>query len=149
MSTLNNRVRAVLKLIDLASKSGIPKNATERRLDRSEDRQLLRQVASESIVLLMNDDQILPFGELQSLVRMRRLLHIVVEAASRSNPYYTVTPFEGVETQAVAGVDFAQGVYGHQSLPLLGRILCTVDGKAGFTMKVYNEPAELPPTATD
>jgi beta-glucosidase-like glycosyl hydrolase len=62
MSTLNNRVPAVLKLIDLASKSGIPENATERRLDRSEYRQLLRQVASESIVLLTNDDQILPFS---------------------------------------------------------------------------------------
>ena len=58
------------------------------------------------------------------------------------NAYYTVTPFDGIERQATAGVDFAQGAYSHQSLPTIGKLLRTPNGKTGFTMKVYNEPLE-------
>jgi beta-glucosidase len=57
-------------------------------------------------------------------------------------PYYTVSPFEGVSAKSTADVEFAQGVYAHQNLPLLGEWLRTADGKAGFSFKVYNEAAE-------
>lgn len=145
MSDLDDRVRAVLNLINRVSGSGVPENATEYRLDREQDRELLRRVASESIVLLKNEDNILPFKESKRIAVIGPNSKIATYCGGGSaslNAYYTVTPFEGIEKQGSAGVDFAQGVYGHQSLPTIGKLLRAVDGRTGFTMKVYNEPPE-------
>jgi beta-glucosidase len=145
ISHLDDRVRAVLNLVDHASKSGVAENAPEHRLDRDQDRQLLRRVASESIVLLKNEQDILPFSKSKGIAVIGPNSKIATYCGGGSaslNAYYTVTPFEGVEKQAASGVDFAQGAYGHQLLPTIGKLLRTVDGKTGFTMKVYNEPPE-------
>lgn len=139
---LDNRVRAVLKLISRASKSEVPTNATEMRLDRPEDRKLLRQVAAESIVLLKNEKNILPFKKDKRTLVIGPNSKIVTFCGGGSaslNPYYTVSPYDAVCNQCTAGVDFSQGVYGHQSLPTIGNLLRNADGKKGFDMKVYND----------
>ncbi|KAL3426771.1 beta-glucosidase [Phlyctema vagabunda] len=146
MSHLDDRVRAVLKLINLTSKSRIPENAPEHRLDREEDRQLLRKVAADSIVLLKNEGSILPFRKDKKIAVIGPNSKITTYCGGGSaslNPYYTITPFDGVASQAEADVEFAQGAYSHQSLPLLGKLLKTVDGQAGFMLKVYNESPEI------
>lgn len=43
-----------------------------------------------------------------------------------------------------APVDFAQGAYGHQFLPLLGHHLRTRDNQSGFVVRTYNEPPSVP-----
>ncbi|KAH9209406.1 beta-glucosidase precursor [Leptodontidium sp. 2 PMI_412] len=142
---LNARVRNVLNLVDRGMKSGVIENATEHKLDRSEDRQLLRKVAAESIVLLKNEDHILPFKKSKKIAVIGPNSKITTYCGGGSaslNPYYTVSPFEGIVAKATSGVDFAQGCYGHQSLPQLGKALKTIDGRQGFTMKVFNEPPE-------
>lgn len=145
ISELDDRVRAVLNLVNRASRSDVPENASEHRLDRTQDRQLLRRVASESIVLLKNEENVLPFRKAKRIAVIGPNSKIATYCGGGSaslNAYYTVTPLEGIEKQASAGVDFAQGVYGHQSLPTIGKLLRSVDGRNGFTMKVYNEPPE-------
>ncbi|RDW64974.1 beta-glucosidase-5 [Coleophoma cylindrospora] len=145
MSTLDARVRAVLKLVNTAIKSGVPEAATEHRLDREQDRQLLRGVAAQSIVLLKNEEEVLPFNKEKRIAVIgpnAKIATICGGGSASLNPYYTVTPFDGVSAKAQAGVEFAQGVYGHQSLPLLGKLLKTEDGQDGFLLKVYNEPPE-------
>ncbi|KAL5315013.1 hypothetical protein ACEPPN_017664 [Leptodophora sp. 'Broadleaf-Isolate-01'] len=142
---LNARVRNVLNLVDRGMKSRVIENATEHKLDRSEDRQLLRKVAAESIVLLKNEDHILPFKKPKKIAVIGPNSKITTYCGGGSaslNPYYTVSPFEGMVAKATSGVDFAQGCYGHQSLPQLGKALKTIDGRQGFTMKVFNEPPE-------
>jgi beta-glucosidase len=145
-SKLNERVRAVLTLINLTTKSGIPENATESKLDREEDRHLIRRVGGESIVLLKNRDNVLPLSKSKRIAVIgpnSKIAAISGGGSASLNPYYTVTPYEGIEAKANSGIDFAQGVYGHLSLPQLGKRLHTVDGSPGFKLKVYNEPAEF------
>ncbi|KAI9728887.1 MAG: hypothetical protein M1834_007145 [Cirrosporium novae-zelandiae] len=142
---LDERVRAVLKLIKRCGASGVPENATEARLNREEDRLLLRQVAAQSVVLLKNDSGILPFQKSKRTVVIGPNAKITTFCGGGSaslNPYYTVSPFDAVQAKCLADVEFSQGVYAHQSLPQLGSVLRTIDGKKGFTLRVYNEPPE-------
>ncbi|KAJ5737710.1 uncharacterized protein N7483_002835 [Penicillium malachiteum] len=147
-NTLNDRVRAVLKLVQKASKSGIPQRAPETQLNRAQDRGLLRKIASEAIVLLKNEENILPLDKNRKVAVIGPNAKIAAYCGGGSaalNPYYTVTPFEGISNSAAAGVEFSQGVYAHQMLPLLGKRMCTEDGKTGFKLSIFNEP---PSTST-
>lgn len=59
--TVDERVRQVLRLVDRATKTGIPENAPEEPRDTPETAALLRRIAGESIVLLKNENEALPF----------------------------------------------------------------------------------------
>lgn len=141
-SQLDDRVRAVLKLVNHACRSDVPENAPEGELNREEDRRLLRDIASQSIVLLKNNNHILPFKSSKRIAIIGPNSKYAAYCGGGSaalNPYYTITPFDGVKAQCTAQVDFAQGVYGTQFFPQLGPLLKTKDGKLGFDWRVYNE----------
>jgi beta-glucosidase len=144
-SELNDRVRAVLRLVNSGLRTGIPENAPELELDRPEDRALARQVAAQSQVLLKNEGNILPFDKDKRIAVIgpnSKIATISGGGSASLTPYYTVTPFEGVSAKASAGIDWAQGVYSHQMLPTIGSHLQTHDGREGFTIKLYNDPPE-------
>ncbi|CAK7230181.1 hypothetical protein SBRCBS47491_007498 [Sporothrix bragantina] len=146
---VNDRVRNVLELVKRAQATGIPENAPENELNRPEDRQLLRRLAADAIVLLKNDDQVLPFAPSKSVAVIGPTSRIATYCGGGSaslNPYEAVTPWEGIEAQAKGALSFAQGVYGHQMLPLLGKRMRTDDGQVGFSLRVYNDPPTGPPT---
>jgi beta-glucosidase len=146
-SQLDDRVRAVLKLVNNACRSGVPENAPEGELNREEDRRLLRDVASQSIVMLKNENQVLPFNNTKRIAIIGPNSKYAAYCGGGSaalNPYYTITPFDGVSAQCTAKVEFSQGVYGTQFLPQLGPFLKTKDGKPGFHWRVYNEAPTLP-----
>ena len=142
LAAFNDRVRAVLELVKKASNSGVPERAPETQLNRPEDQSLLRKIASEAIVLLKNDENILPLDKTKKIAIIGPNAKIATYCGGGSaalNPYYTVTPFDGISASAQGEVKFAQGVYGHQMLPLLGKKLCTHDGLAGFALDIYND----------
>jgi len=144
-SELDDRVRAVLRLVNSGIRSGIPENAPELHLDRPEDRALAREVAAQSQVLLKNEGNILPLKTDKRIAVIgpnSKIATISGGGSASLTPYYTVTPFEGITAKASAGVDWAQGVYSHQSLPTIGEHMQTVDGRKGFTVKLYNDPPE-------
>jgi beta-glucosidase len=146
LAALNDRVRAVLKLVQKASKSGVPERAPETQLNRSEDRALLRRIASEAIVLLKNDDDILPLNKNKKVAVIGPNAKIATYCGGGSaalNPYYVVTPFDGISASALGGVEFAQGIYGHQMLPLLGKRLRTQNDLAGFKLNIFNDPPTM------
>ncbi|CAG8426840.1 unnamed protein product [Penicillium salamii] len=143
LAAFNDRVRAVLKLVQKASKSGVPERAPETQLNRPEDQALLRKIASEAIVLLKNDDDVLPLNKNKKIAIIGPNAKISTYCGGGSaalNPYYAVTPFDGISASAQGDVQFAQGVYGHQMLPLLGNKLCTENGLAGFSLDIFNDP---------
>lgn len=145
--TLDERVRAVLRMVNTASKSGVPEHAPEAKLNRVEDQQLVRKVAADSIVLLKNKDTVLPFDKSKRIAVIgpnSKIATISGGGSASLNPYYAVTPLDGIKAQALSQVEFAQGAYGHQALPQLGSLLKTLDGQKGFTMKVYNESPGSP-----
>lgn len=140
---LNSRVRNLLNLVKKAEKAGIKENAPESELDRAEDRELLRKVSAESIVLLKNEDKILPLDDRKRVAIIGPNSKIAAYCGGGSaslNAYRTVTPYEGITAQASAGTAFAQGAFAHQMLPQMGPQLRTESGKIGFTMKFFNDP---------
>lgn len=143
---LDQRVRAVLDLVKQAAKSGIPENAPEKELNRPEDRKLLRRAAAESIVLLKNEQKVLPFArdKTVAVIGPNAKVKVISGGGSASLlPYYAVTPFEGVSSQC-KDVRFSQGAYNHKELPLIGDKLRTLDGKVGFCFRTYDKPVGDP-----
>ncbi|POR35636.1 Beta-glucosidase [Tolypocladium paradoxum] len=143
-SELNERVRNVLKLVKHATENtSIPPNAPETELDTPEHAALLREAAAKSLVLLKNERSILPFDPNKKIAVIGPNANVATYCGGGSaglRGYTAVTPLEGI-TALASDVVFAQGAYGHQSLPLLGKSLRTLDGKRrGFVLRVYNEP---------
>lgn len=141
-SELDERVRAVLKLVKKSAQARIPENAPETQLNRPVDRRLLRKVAADSIVLLKNQDDVLPFSQDRKIAVIGPNAKIATYCGGGSaslNAYSTSTPLDGIKSLAKGGVDFAQGAYAFQMLPELGKEL-TVDGKPGFKLRFFNDP---------
>ncbi|KAL4874730.1 glycoside hydrolase superfamily [Aspergillus karnatakaensis] len=141
---LDDRVRNVLNLVNYVEPLGIPENAEEKVLNRPEDQALLRRAAAEGVVLLKNDDNILPFKKEKSIAVIGPNAKIAAYCGGGSaslDAYYTVTPFDAVAAQSEGEVQFSQGAYSHKDLPLIGHLLKTDDGKTGFKFRVYDEPA--------
>ncbi|KAL6719624.1 hypothetical protein ACLMJK_001545 [Lecanora helva] len=139
---LDHRVRAVLNMVKLAVKSGVPEDAKEKEVNRPDDQKLLRRVAADSIVLLRNDKGSLPFDKKKTVAVIGPNAKAEVFSGGGSAsllPYYVVTPFQGISNQC-QDVRFAQGAYNHKELPLLGRYLRTRDGQVGFTVCTYDKP---------
>jgi len=131
----------VLKAAKEAANSEIPENAKEEILNRPEDKDLLRRLASESVVLLKNENSILPFDKRRPVVVIGPNAKTAAYAGGGSSslpPYYTVTPFEGILNKC-GDVRFSQGAYAHKALPLLGDQLRTSDGKPGFEFRAYDK----------
>ena len=143
MHVLNERVRAVLRTVKLAAKSGVPENAPEGKLDRPKDRALLRRLATDSIVLLKNERKNLPLDKTKPIAVIGPNTKSAAYCGGGSaslTPYYTVTPFDGVSAQCQSDVRYELGAYGHKELPLIGRLLQTFDGKPGFRFRSYDKP---------
>lgn len=143
---LDERVRAVLKTVKEAAKSGIAEDAEEDGLNRPDDQRFLRRVAAESIVLLKNENSILPFDRSKAVAIIGPNAKVTTYSGGGSAsllPYYTVTPFDGVSNQCES-VRFSQGAYSHKELPLLGNSLRTLDGKRGFDFRAYDKPVTAP-----
>ncbi|KAJ5747660.1 uncharacterized protein N7511_009356 [Penicillium nucicola] len=142
--TVNDRVRSVLEMVKLTASSKIPENAVEVQRNLPEDQALLRRAASESIVLLKNDDHVLPLDPAKKTLVIGPNADIAAYCGGGSAAlpgYYTVTPLEGISSSCTGGVTFSQGVYSHKELPLLGSQLKVEDGRVGYTFSVFTEPS--------
>ncbi|KAJ5094622.1 hypothetical protein N7456_010483 [Penicillium angulare] len=139
---LDERVRNILNLVNWVEPLGIPEGASEKALNRPEDKALMRRAAAESVVLLKNEGASLPLkkdGSLLVIGPNAKMASYCGGGSASLAPYYTVTPFDAVSSKSKGEVTFSQGVYSHKELPLLGPLMQTADGKPGFTFKVYNE----------
>ncbi|KAG9195801.1 beta-glucosidase [Alternaria panax] len=141
-SELDERVRAVLKLVKKSAQARIPQNAPETQLNRPADQRLLRKVAADSIVLLKNQDNVLPLSPNRKIAVIGPNAKIATYCGGGSaslNAYSTSTPLNGVKSLAKGDMDFSQGAYAFQMLPELGEEL-TVDGNPGFKLRFFNDP---------
>ena len=62
-TTLDERARNVLILVKECAKSGIPEDAPEVKLDNPETSALLRKLAGDSVVLMKNENNVLPLSK--------------------------------------------------------------------------------------
>lgn len=59
--TIDDRARAVLKLVKKCAASGIKENQKETTNDTPETSAFMRRIANEAIILMKNEGNILPF----------------------------------------------------------------------------------------
>ncbi|TFL02721.1 glycoside hydrolase family 3 protein [Pterulicium gracile] len=122
---LDKCVRRILNLVNIAIDSNIPFNAPEAGIDTQELRSLLRRTAADSIVLLKNDDAILPITTPKRIAVIgpnARLAYTSGGGAASLLESWTVSPLQGI-TQAAkkigAEVKYTLGTRGVKVLPLL------------------------------
>ncbi|KAK5939464.1 beta-glucosidase [Knufia obscura] len=139
---VDNCVREVLKLVKKVLPLGIPENAPEHTVDSPETAALLRQISSNSIVLMKNDKNVLPFKKEKATAVIGPNADFAAFSGGGSAsllPYYAITPLQGVK-DAAKDVKYTLGAPGWKKLPLLTRMSKTKDNKHGLTMNVYLDP---------
>ncbi|KAL9635307.1 MAG: hypothetical protein Q9164_003544 [Protoblastenia rupestris] len=111
-----------------------------------EDRDLIRRLAVEPIVLFENDNNILLLDKAKTVAVLGPNAQFAAYPGGSSaclRLRYTVTPFEGTREQCDK-VRFCQRAYGHKDPPLLGAHLRTPDGRQGFYLRGYDKPPNSP-----
>ncbi|CAN6626001.1 hypothetical protein TRVA0_010S02520 [Trichomonascus vanleenenianus] len=140
---VDDNARWVLNAIKRAyNESGVPEDRKEAEHDTKETRQALREIADNTIVLLKNENNILPLPKNKKTAIIGPNAKIAAYSGGGSahlNAYYTVTPYEGVKAK-VEDVQYALGLDTSKNLPLLGEHLTTKDDNKGFHMRTYDGP---------
>jgi beta-glucosidase len=70
-STIDARARSMLELIRRCAPSSIKENSVERELNTPQTSALLRKIASDCIVLMKNDNGLLPLSKTKSVSQIR------------------------------------------------------------------------------
>ncbi|KAM5356763.1 hypothetical protein ACJ41O_003409 [Fusarium nematophilum] len=122
--------------------TSIPEHAQEEPRDVPETSSLLRRVAGESIVLLKNENNALPFNRKKTVAVIGANAKTAVYCGGGSatlRPYYAVSPFSGIKNKT-DDVLYTIGCHTHKMLPLLGARLRTEDGRAGVAFRAFTSP---------
>ncbi|KAL2208837.1 glycoside hydrolase family 3 protein [Sarocladium strictum] len=141
-STIDARARRVLAFAKRCSEIKVSEEEVGR--DFPEDRALNREICANSIVLLKNDEQILP---LPKTVKKVALIgsHVRVPAISGGGsaallPYYAVSLYDAVkELLPEASIIHETGCYAHSMMPAVSTQL-----QGGALVHFYNEPPTDP-----
>ncbi|KAF6758389.1 beta-glucosidase [Ephemerocybe angulata] len=140
--TIKERAKKVLELVQRCAK-GAPEvldgDGEERTLESDEDKELMRKVAAESIVLLKNTDSLLPLNpaSLKKIAIVGGNAKAVVLSGGGSaalKASYFTSPYQGI-VDALGGnveVTYAEGARTYMNLPTLEYDLVTADGRQGW-----------------
>ncbi|KAK6457077.1 beta-glucosidase [Scheffersomyces xylosifermentans] len=149
MNHVDDRVRNVLKLVKYALQSGVPENAPEDTDNNTpETRKLLRKLAQDSVVLLKNEDNVLPLKKDEKIVVLGPNAKYAAYCGGGSaslRAYYTTTPYDSIAAKTTKKPEYTVGAYGHRLLPGLAPNLTNpITGKPGYNLKFYREPRGTP-----
>ena len=146
-AVVNDKVRRLLRLIDRVGAFDQPGFKPETSNDNPVDRTLARQTAVEAIVLLKNENNILPLNVEQVktvavIGENAKWAQIMGGGSSAVNPHYAVSPLEGIQNRVAnqAAVSYEVGTPIHRQPPLLDINWCTaVDGQTpGLTLEYFD-----------
>ncbi|KAF8589753.1 glycoside hydrolase family 3 protein [Ramaria rubella] len=152
-STLNERVETVLRFVQkLAQVSPeiVFGDGIERTRDTPEMRSFARKLASEGMVLLRNEANVLPIkpGTKLAVIGPNAKARVIAGGGSANlKASYVVSPLQGIESNKPDGVtvEYAVGCYAHKFLPTLEESLTTPSGKSGWLCAFYNHDAKGEP----
>jgi beta-glucosidase len=145
-SEIDDSVRRLLRTLQRAGVFDQPELQPEQAIDLPEHRQLVRAAAAEAIVLLKNDNNILPLAT----DRIRSIAVIGANAqqpaiigggSAAVTPHYAIKPIEAIAQRAGKSikVEFELGSPLHKMMPLLDKSKLTADdGRSGFTVESFN-----------
>lgn len=110
--------------------------------DREADAKIARRLASEGIVLLKNENSVLPItGKRVAVIGPNAKTKIITGGGSAQlRPAWSSTPWQALVDSKPPGVelDYELGCYAAKFLPILGEEFTTMDGKSGFDLSHYN-----------
>lgn len=139
---IDNCVREILRLIKRVLPLGIPEHAPEHNVDTKETAALLREISANSLVLMKNENNVLPFKKEKTIAVIGPNANSAAYCGGGSaalRPYYAISPLDGIKKQS-SNAKYALGSPGWKNLPVASRLTKTSDGKPGLTMHVYLDP---------
>ena len=147
-ATIETSVRRLLLLLDKAGLFEHPQAVAEQAIDLPERRALVREAAAEGIVLLKNEQQVLPLQheQLTSIAVIdpnAQVAQITGGGSAQVNAHYAVTPFEGIVARVGdhVSVGYEQGCTNYRLLPLLDTSLVlagTQGSEHGLAVEYFN-----------
>lgn len=153
-ATIDVSVRRLLRLLVKAGVFEHPQVAPEQGIDLPEHRALIREAAAEGIVLLRNEQHVLPLRreQLTSIAVIgpnARVAQIMGGGSAQVNAHPAITPFDGIMSKVGdrVHVGYEEGCTNFKFLPLLdvGLLLAGSQGsEQGFAVEYFNssEPAD-------
>jgi beta-glucosidase len=144
---IDERARSVLNLVKKVSGLGIQEFGPEKELNTPETAALLRKIGNEGIVLLKNENDILPLKKDKKTLVIGPNAKVATYhgGGSAALPaYYAVTPYDGIAEKLGSAPVYTVGAYTHRFLPLLGPQCNDPSGKQGMRWTVYNQPPGTP-----
>ncbi|RWA04858.1 hypothetical protein EKO27_g10246 [Xylaria grammica] len=142
LKDVDDCVRRVLKLVKKALPLGLPKNAEEQTIDTPNIAVHLRSLSADSIVLLKNTNNVLPFRKNKTTAGIgsnARYAAYYCGGSASLRPYHAISPLGGIKSQT-SHVEYALGPPAWKRLPLLSEISRTTDGQRGMRMRFFVEP---------
>jgi beta-glucosidase len=124
----------------------------ERSIDNEETRKLILQAGIEGLTLLKNQDNVLPIKGARKIALIGPNVKRAIVSGGGSaglNPYYKVSPWDGLKNRFDGEVVFAQGCDSSKWLPLAAPYCTTPDGEKGVQLEYYHgdkfegEPATI------
>lgn len=144
-ATINDKVTRILRVAEFTGRLQNPEEKPEESNDLKEDRELIKLVAADSMVLLKNDG-VLPFNksEIKTLAVIGSNAEkgqFIGGGSATVKPHYVVHPLEGLEQNLKENlsVKYAKGCHIHKFLPAIEQELinCPKTGKSGFLVDFY------------
>lgn len=130
----------ILHLIERTKGLDGPLETPERPNDNAATRSIIRQAGIEGLTLLKNERNTLPIKDVRkiALIGPNAKRAIVGGGGSaKVNPYYTVSPFEGIKAATDAEIIFAQGSDNPKWLPLASKYCATPSGNQGVLLEFF------------
>jgi beta-glucosidase len=145
MERLDDKVRRLLGVLEKAGLFDDPELQPERAEDKPEHRAIIREAAREAIVLLKNDNKLLPLQGVRSVAVIgpyARTAQILGGGSAGVTPHYAVSPFDGIRSAGKnVNVETAPGAFIYKNLPPIAPdILFTADERSGLSLSLFDNP---------
>lgn len=147
-STLDERVTEVLNLLVRTNSFSDPEIPPEQAIDNPEHRKLIREIGAEGMVLLKNNDEILPLKQMEG--KKIALLGQSKESLAHGggsasvNAHYKISPWEAFQREAQNGTEFlyAKGAHIYRTFDPLQTDISDHEGQKGCTVTRFNRGKE-------
>src|SRR4030095_4660646 len=144
MEALEDKVRRLLGVIEKAGLFENPELQPERAENRPEHRAIVREAAREAIVLLKNENNLLPLQKTRSIAVIgpyARTAQVLGGGSAGVTPHYAASPFDGIRVRGgdKIKVETAPGCLIYKTLPPPApETMYTKDEQAGLNVSLFD-----------
>lgn len=137
-AVVDDKVRRILRTLERVGALDQPEITPEKSIDNPAHRTLIRKAGSEAMVLLKNDENLLPITQktpsLAVIGRLAKKITFQGGGSAEVNPHYVIHPLDAIRERFGADFEiaYAPGPSIHRMFPLLEAAdLQAVDGTPG------------------